>query len=160
GLFESSHWPCALKTTQRILTPEQRTLGNGILQSGAAIGSVVTPAVLLVLVGDGANWRPPFLFVGALGLCWVVGWFWLVRRRDVDPETVHAQATAEHVRTAAWSWLSVYRDRRFWLLVAAVICINSTWHFFRVWMPVILRRMHGFSPSEVQLFSIAYYVSA
>src|SRR5262245_35499193 len=25
GLFEAGHWPCALKTTQRILSPRQRT---------------------------------------------------------------------------------------------------------------------------------------
>ena len=44
GFFESGHWPCALKTTQRILGPTQRTLGNGILQSGAAIGSINHPS--------------------------------------------------------------------------------------------------------------------
>src|SRR5207302_3635046 len=56
--------------------------------------------------------------------------------------------------------LDVYRDRRFWVLAAVVICINGTWHFFRVWMPVILGNVHGFSPREVQEFSIAYYVAA
>ena len=56
--------------------------------------------------------------------------------------------------------MEVYRDRRFWIMVVVVTCINGTWHFFRVWMPVILRRLHDFSPDEVQEFSIAYYVAA
>lgn len=156
GFFESAHWPCALKTTQRILAPADRTLGNGILQSGAAVGSVVTPLLLLWLVGGGTNWRSPFLFIGALGLVWVVGWFWLVRRREVDSAPMPELARV----TPPVSWLSVYRDRRFWVLAIVVICINGTWHFFRVWMPVILRRLHDFSPEQVQQFSIAYYVAA
>ena len=43
GLFEAGNWPCALRTTQRILPPHQRTLGNSLLQSGAAIGAILTP---------------------------------------------------------------------------------------------------------------------
>src|SRR5262249_53749971 len=39
GLFESGNWPCALRTTQRILPPAERTMGNSLLQSGAAIGA-------------------------------------------------------------------------------------------------------------------------
>lgn len=163
GFFESAHWPCALKTTQRILAPAQRTLGNSILQSGAAIGSVITPLVLLALVGDTSNWRPPFLFIGVLGLCWAIGWFALLRRHEVDVAATTPAAVSDLASTSAESpesWLAIYRDRRFWVMVAVVICINSTWHFFRVWMPVILRQLHHFSPREVQQFSIAYYVSA
>ena len=46
GLFEAGHWPCAIKTTQRLLAPEDRTMGNGLLQGGASIGAIVTPQVM------------------------------------------------------------------------------------------------------------------
>src|SRR4051812_27937856 len=46
GFAESGNWPCALRTTQQILPPAQRTLGNSILQSGAAIGAVITPLIV------------------------------------------------------------------------------------------------------------------
>jgi ACS family hexuronate transporter-like MFS transporter len=62
GLFESGNWPCALRTTQRILTPRQRVMGNGILQSGAAIGAILTPLIVLLLVtGNGSSWLPEFV---------------------------------------------------------------------------------------------------
>src|SRR5262249_28018317 len=48
GLFESGHWPCALKTTQSLLSPRQRTWGNSILQSGASIGAIITPQIMKV----------------------------------------------------------------------------------------------------------------
>ena len=44
-------------------------------------------------------------------------------------------------------------------MVAVVICINSTWHFFRVWLPLFLKEHHGYSESAVQGFSTAYYVA-
>ncbi len=50
GLFEAGNWPCALRTTQRILTPRQRTLGNGILQSGAAFGAILIPQLVNFLI--------------------------------------------------------------------------------------------------------------
>jgi len=46
GLFEAGHWPCALKTTQHILSNKDRTMGNSILQSGATIGAMLTPFVV------------------------------------------------------------------------------------------------------------------
>ncbi len=50
GLFEAGNWPSALRTTQHILPPAQRTFGNGILQSGAALGAVVTPVLIAFMI--------------------------------------------------------------------------------------------------------------
>lgn len=47
GFFEAGHWPCALITTQAILTRGDRSLGNSILQSGASIGAILTPPVVI-----------------------------------------------------------------------------------------------------------------
>src|SRR5437762_4470895 len=46
GLFESGNWPCALRTTQRLLPRSERTLGNSMLQSGAALGAILTPLIV------------------------------------------------------------------------------------------------------------------
>ncbi len=75
GFFESGHWPCALVVTHSILTSSQRPLANSVLQSGASIGAIITPIVILMMVpavapGDTMQpdaWRPPFLVVGAVG---------------------------------------------------------------------------------------------
>src|SRR5262249_34011556 len=66
GLAESGNWPCALRTTQRILPPSERAMGNSILQSGAAIGAVLTPLVVFVLFREGVpgSWRYPFMVIG------------------------------------------------------------------------------------------------
>jgi ACS family hexuronate transporter-like MFS transporter len=66
GLCEAGHWSCALKTTQHILRAEQRSLGNGILQSGAAIGSILTPLIILFLV-QGIEPDPASLAASTVG---------------------------------------------------------------------------------------------
>jgi ACS family hexuronate transporter-like MFS transporter len=84
GLFEGSNWPCALRTTQRILPPAQRAMGNSILQSGAAVGAIVTPQLIKLLVTDGDTWRHVFLVVGGLGVTWVFLWLPSVRAADLE----------------------------------------------------------------------------
>ena len=49
GFFEAGQWPCALVTSQRLLSRRDRPLGNSILQSGASLGAIATPIVVLLL---------------------------------------------------------------------------------------------------------------
>jgi MFS transporter, ACS family, hexuronate transporter len=72
GFFEAGHWPCALKTTFALLDPKDRTMGNSVLQSGASIGAVVTPPMMLWLMTDDIrSWRFAFEVIGGIGLLWV-----------------------------------------------------------------------------------------
>ncbi len=77
GVGESFNWPCALRVTARVLPPSDRSLGNGIFNSGAALGAVVTPVVVTVLTRQ-FGWRAPFVVIGAAGLVWVVAWLVLI----------------------------------------------------------------------------------
>ena len=116
GLAAAGNWPCALRTTQKILEPGERSMGNSILQSGAAVGAVVTPLVVLalapqppadaVLVPSG-SWRLPFLVIGAVGLPWVVVWLRSVGPGDL---TVAPRAGPSLVGTVGWLLLLYSAD--------------------------------------------------
>ncbi len=155
GFMEAGHWSCALKTTQRILPPAQRTMGNSLLQSGAALGSVLTPLVILAVMTYTHSWRVPFVIIGSLGLGWVVLWYAVIRPRDlaVPPLPQIKETNESFLGKVLW-------DRRFWILVVVVTTINNTWHFFRVWLPRLLQKTHGFSDEDMNYFTSAYYVSA
>ena len=45
GFFEAGHWPCALRTTQCVLSRSDRMMGNSVLQSGASLGAIFTPLI-------------------------------------------------------------------------------------------------------------------
>ncbi len=141
GFFEAGHWPCALRTTQRILSAGDRMMGNSVLQSGASLGAIFTPLVIRAIVGDSTApdaWRAPFLVVGAVGVAWVIAWLAMVRRDDLaddDPSSPAADPASSS--NTAW-WIGFARNRRFWALVIMVVCINSTWPLIRAWLPKFL----------------------
>ena len=75
-----------LITTQRLLEPADRPFGNGLLQSGASVGAILTPLVVQALVtGQPGSWRWPFVVIGVVGLLWILPWTWLVAGVRLDP---------------------------------------------------------------------------
>ncbi len=77
GVGESFNWPCALRVTRTILPPADRSLGNGIFNSGAAAGAVLTPLVVSLLTVR-YGWRTAFVAIGVLGFIWVGAWLVLM----------------------------------------------------------------------------------
>jgi ACS family hexuronate transporter-like MFS transporter len=162
GFFEAGHWPCALVTTQRVLSQRGLTLGNSVLQSGASIGAILTPPVVLAMVSDvPGTWKGPFQLIGFLGMFWIVPWLALMRGRDLAlPSTTPGSASPaggdprqlrEHRGLEFW--------RRFLVLIVVVIAINATWQFFRAWLPKFLREYHDYEREAVNYFVMAYYVA-
>lgn len=161
GFYEAGHWPCALKTTQAVLARRHRMLGNSILQSGGAIGAILTPLVIVAIVAGNqaaGAWRPPFFIIGAIGLAWVVGWLASIRAADLPRPDV-AAAAAGALRLDVWRE-TCFANRRFWALVPMVVLINITWHLLRAWLPMFLQQGRGVSESEALLFNSAYFVAA
>jgi ACS family hexuronate transporter-like MFS transporter len=162
GLFESGHWPCALRTTQRILKPDERTLGNSILQSGAALGSIITPLVVLGLVDGPGSWSRPFFVVGAFGTAWVLLWLTSVRRDDLAPWPANIQWGSKNGNDslAVPSIWKVCWTRKFLVCVITVVTINLTWHFFRVWLPLFMQEGRDYTERQTNYFTSAYYLCA
>lgn len=182
GFFEAGHWPCALKTTQRLLAREERTMGNSVLQSGASIGAILTPLVMSVMLNGRTEpgvWRHPFLVIGAIGVLWVAGWFMLLKERDfvegnaesaragdlqLPSESPASQAGGDCKSSARGSgadtnFLSVFADRRFWALVVVVAAINVCWQIVRAWLPKFLIEGKGYLEADALRFNSLYYIA-
>jgi ACS family hexuronate transporter-like MFS transporter len=156
GLAEAGHWPCALRTTQHLLPAAQRSLGNGLLQSGATIGAIITPFVVVALVQEPADWPYPFWVVGGLGMTWVILWLLWVRPADLpSPRSMDRRGPPPSLMSS----LQFMTDRRYWVLVVVVVSINTAWHFFRAWLPQILEDL-GYGRNESRLFNSAFYLAA
>ena len=78
GVGESFNWPCALRATSLVMKPADRSLGNGIFNSGAAIGAVLTPLIVTPLAAK-FGWRTAFVVTGSLGFLWVGVWLTVLR---------------------------------------------------------------------------------
>jgi MFS transporter, ACS family, hexuronate transporter len=162
GLFEAGHWPCALRTTQRSFLPANRTAANSILQSGASIGAVATPLLVLAIhLWDPTQWRITFFVVGGLGIPWAIAWLLLVRESDVRRPVIQTDETnsgsgKEEELNEIPLW-RIFLTRRWWILLFAVLCINTVWHFIRVWMVDWLENHHGYSHEFTSKFTSIYF---
>ena len=59
------------------------------------------------------------------------------------------------VSTASWGAFV----RRFLVLAVVVLTINLCWHFYRAWLPKMLREQHGYSRATVNYFTSAFYIA-
>jgi MFS transporter, ACS family, hexuronate transporter len=141
GVGESFNWPCALRVTARVLPPKDRSLGNGIFNSGAAVGGVLTPIVVDFL-RPSMGWRGTFLVIGSLGFIWVAVWIFLVR--GPRSETLAGEGpgqAGELSKFGSWSLLSPPAGMAF--AVVAIVAIASAVLGFRyglvtVWIGIAL----------------------
>ena len=155
GLFEAGHWPCALVTTQRILSRSELPLGNSILQSGASLGAIVTPFVVLACRTDiGDNWRYPFLIIGLVGLFWAGPWLWLIKHDDLPLEAKRPEHSTATPLPAGGFY------RKFFVCLVVVIAINLTWQFYRTWNVKFLRTDRGYGQEFTQFFSAGFYLAS
>jgi ACS family hexuronate transporter-like MFS transporter len=164
GFFEAGHWPCALITTQRLLSQEDRPFGNSLLQSGASVGAVLTPAVVWLLLTDQpGSWRSPFVVVGIAGMLWVLPWLGMVRGAATLGRGLLAGVSCREP-VSFWSTLPELAKpralRMLAILLAVVVPINITWQYFRAWMPLLLQEEHGVSEDATFWFGVAYYLVA
>jgi len=156
GLFEAGHWPCALKTTQRLLPPSKRTLGNSVLQSGTAIGAIITPLIVnAMLTKQPGSWRPAFQVIGLIGVGWVVAWVLTIRGNELAPLPPDPNATAP----PSTEFFEIIRSRRFWTLLCVVILINLAYHFFRVWLPNFLQDGRHYTQQQKLNFVFWFYIA-
>jgi len=165
GFFEAGHWPCALKTTQRLLSRDERTLGNSVLQSGASIGAIITPLVMTFMVAGRTEpgvWRKPFLVIGVIGVFWVVAWFVLLKDKDFAESSAAGEtpnAEPGVIAPADASFVAVFADRRFWALVVVVAAINVCWQIVRAWLPKFLIQGKGYPEADALAFNSLYYIA-
>ncbi len=156
GLFEAGHWPCALKVTYRLLSTQDRTMGNSVLQSGASLGALITPLVMRALMTDApGSWRLPFQVVGAVGLVWVVMWFVSVRPGEMAAATQSDSLIAAKGETL---WTVIF-SRRFGVALMLLFCIHTTWQLLRVWLPMFLQVGRGYGESSALYFNSLYFLA-
>ena len=163
GFFEAGHWPCAIRTTRMLLDERQRSMGNGLLQSGASLGAIVTPLIMQVLMtSDPATWRVPFLVVGAVGMLWIIPWFVLLKGNDLRPAPITTGEGRSGPATSAGptpTFASIIFSRRMLVIFVVIACINTTWQILRAWMPKFLQEGRGYSESHALSFNSVWFIA-
>ncbi|MGA3224602.1 MAG: MFS transporter [Acidobacteriaceae bacterium] len=153
GMGEGAAFPAATRVIAEWLPATERATAMGIINAGTALGSVLAPPLigLILLLG---SWRYIFFFAASLGLAWAASWLLIYRQ---PPElALHGIAGA----VATIPWLRLLSSGRVLGLVGAKFLSDSAWFFCLFWLPKYLYDARGFDVKQVSYFAWIPYASS
>ena len=164
GLGEAGNWPGAAKTVAEWFPARQRALGMAIFNSGAAIGSIVAPP-LIVAMQLRYGWQTTFIVTGGLGFAWLVLWLLIYQSpqqhrwiTDKELKLLSPSSTVAIGRSLRWG--DLLRYRQVWAIVLARFLTDPVWWLYITWLPKYLADARGFSLTKIGLFAWVPYVAA
>ncbi|MEL6113346.1 MAG: MFS transporter, partial [Pseudomonadota bacterium] len=159
GVAEAGNWPGATKANAEWFPVKERALAQGIFNSGAAIGGIIS----IPLIGYLAiflDWKIIFIGVGITGLLWLVPWLiivkgppaahsWLsTKERDYilsgqANEDIDQDGTPDGGYNPSTGELLSRKES--WGVIIASAAIDPIWWLFIIWIPTYLFEVHGFN---------------
>jgi ACS family hexuronate transporter-like MFS transporter len=170
GLGEAGNWPGAAKTVAEWFPVRERAFGMAIFNSGAAIGSIVAPPVIVGLTAYFGHWQPTFLITGALGFLWLILWWifydapekhrWLTNKERVLIQGNESPNAAVENSQTAPTWTELLRFRQVWAIVLARFFVDPVWWLYIAWLPLYLANVRGFDLRQIGYFAWVPFVAA
>jgi ACS family hexuronate transporter-like MFS transporter len=166
GAGEGAGFPAATRAVAEWFPTKERATAMGIINAGTAVGAVVAPPLIAMILGY-TNWRWIFILTGALGLLWVAWWRLSYvaptehpEQTDIDTNTIDANAPASNATRhssaaspAQFPWTHLFRVREIWGLVSAKFLSDAAWFFYLFWLPKYLYDARGFDIKAVGTFA-------
>ena len=172
GVSEAGNWPGATKSNAEWFPIKERALAQGIFNSGASLGAIVSaPAIALLYLQFG--WQGTFIAVGMLGFLWLLPWLWIFKApperhpwlTEAEREYILAgqkteDSAEENAEQAAPGWREMLGYRQSWAVIASRFFLDPVWWLFVSWLPIYLADQFGFDIAQIGLFAWVPYVGA
>ena len=168
---EAGNWPGATKSNAEWFPIKERALAQGIFNSGASLGAVISaPVVALLYLQFG--WKGAFVAVGLLGFVWLLPWLlvykapperhpWLsAEERSYILKGQRTEESAGASEAAAPGWWEMLSYRQSWSVIASRFFLDPVWWLFVSWLPIYLADRFGFDIKQIGLFAWVPYVGA
>ena len=174
GVSEAGNWPGAAKANAEWFPVNERALAQGIFNSGAAIGGIIS-IPLLAYLAIFLDWKIIFIMVGVLGLLWLVPWLVIVKA----PPKYHSWITDEEREYILSGQINedlnedgdqdggynpgtgeLLSRKQSWGVIVASAAIDPIWWLFIVWIPTYLFEVHQFNIKDLAVSGWLPYVGA
>ena len=175
GVAEAGNWPGAAKGNAEWFPTKERALAQGIFNSGAAIGGLVSIPIIAFLAIH-YSWQTIFVIVGLIGLLWLIPWMVLVKA----PPKSHPWITEEekeYILTGQKVGLSDKPDsideeeykpttgeilsrKQSWGVIIASASIDPIWWLFVFWIPSYLVEVYNMDVKGIAIYGWVPYVGA
>src|SRR3982750_3111381 len=90
GLAEAANFPASIKAVAMWFPQKERALATGIFNSGTSVGVIVSGGIVAIATAWG--WQSAFVFIGVLGLVWLIFW-----QRYFETPEKHPRVSAAEV---------------------------------------------------------------
>ena len=165
GMGEGGGFPAATRAVAEWFPARERATAMGIINAGTAVGAVIAPPLIAVVLSY-SNWRWIFVLTGGCGLLWV--WWW--SRSYFSPENHPALSPGQReqfvfssgssVSSQKPRWVDLLRIRESWGLVSAKFLSDAAWYFYLFWLPKYLYDARGFDVKAVGTYAWIPYAAA
>jgi ACS family hexuronate transporter-like MFS transporter len=169
GTGEGGGFPAATKAVAEWFPVRERSMALGIINAGTAVGAVVAPPVIAIILLT-LRWRWIFFFSGLAGLLWTVVWArnYFVPARHPRLSEKERHEIQEVLRSAdpsggevkAVPWLSLFTFPQVWGLVIGKFLGDAAWYFYLFWLPKYLYDARGFDVKQVGYFAWIPYAAS
>jgi ACS family hexuronate transporter-like MFS transporter len=171
GVSEAGNWPGATKANAEWFPIKERALAQGIFNSGAAIGGIVSPLTVGLLFAFFESWQAVFIVIGVLGLLWLVPWLLVYKSGPADhpwlsetereyiltgQRSVDTPEIPEYVPTAG----EILSRKESWGVILASFFLDPIWWLFVGWLPLYLNETYGFGVAEIAKYAAVPYIGA
>jgi MFS transporter, ACS family, hexuronate transporter len=155
GMGEGGAFPAATRVVAEWIPPHQRSTAMGIINAGTAVGSVLAPPLIGVILLT-TGWRMVFFAAGAVGFAWII-WWSVTYRSNKEPSvaTLDTRLVAQQL-----SFTDVLSMRRVQVLVFAKFMSDSAWYFYLFWLPKYLYDVRGFDIKHVSYYAWIPYAAS
>ena len=156
GAGEGGGFPAATRVVAEWIAPADRSTAMGLINGGTAIGSLLAPPIIgLVLLYSG--WRAVFVLAGGMGLAWSIWWYLTYRTNNdaVSETTLDARVVASKIR-----WVELLSLRNVQTFVFAKFMSDSAWYFLLFWLPKYLYDARGFDIKKVSYYAWIPYAAS
>lgn len=168
GMGEGGGFPAATRVVAEWYSLDQRSIAMGIMNAGTAVGAVIAPPLIALVLGI-TNWRWVFFLSGAIGLLWSLAWW-----KDYFPPLLHPRLTENARRkilaslpepsddeaSIRISWFQLLGHIETWALVTAKFLSDAAWYFYLFWLPKYLYDARGFDIKHVGYFAWIPYAAS
>ena len=172
GVAEAGNWPGAAKANAEWFPVKERALAQGIFNSGAAIGGIVSP-ILLAFLAVFFGWKAIFVVIGLVGLLWLIPWLIVYKAKPedhpwLDPKEREYILSGQLVKTDDGDENTDYNPttgemlsrKETWGAILPAMFIDPIWWLFVAWIPIYLIDTFGFNVKDLGLYAWVPYVGA
>ena len=172
GVAEAGNWPGAAKGNAEWFPSVERALAQGLFNSGAAIGGIVS-IPLIAYLSIHLSWQSIFLLVGAVGLLWLVPWLLIVKAPPGSHPFIteeernfilqgQADQPGDESETEVYtpSTAELLKRRESWGVIIASAAIDPIWWLFVFWIPIYLSEVYGMDVKTIGIYGWVPYVGA